>query len=79
MAPEPPCPDPPAALVRPSLSHLGSYIGPGVIIASVTIGSEELVYASRSGAIFGYGLPWCVFMPGSSRRFRYARRRVTLR
>ena len=64
MASEPLYPEPPAALVRPSLSHLAGYVGPGVIIASVTIGSGELVYASRSGAIFGYGLLWCFLYAG---------------
>ena len=57
-------PEPPAALVNPSVSHLAGYLGPGVIIASVTIGSGELVYASRSGAIFGYGLLWCFLYAG---------------
>jgi Mn2+/Fe2+ NRAMP family transporter len=33
--------------------------GAGVIIASVTIGSGEVVWASRSGAMFGYGMRWC--------------------
>ena len=56
--------EPPAALARPSLSHLAGYIGPGAIIASVTIGSGELVYASRSGAIFGYTLLWCFLYAG---------------
>jgi len=64
MASEPFYPEPPAALVRPSLSHLSGYLGPGVIIASVTIGSGELVYASRSGAIFGYALLWCFLYAG---------------
>ena len=39
-------------------------VGPGVIIASVTIGSGELVWASRSGAIFAYGMLWCFFYGG---------------
>ena len=64
MTSEPLYPEPPAALVRPSLSHLTRYAGPGLIIASVTIGSGELVYASRSGAIFGYGLLWCFLYAG---------------
>lgn len=34
------------------------FFGPGAIIASVTIGSGETVWASRSGAIFGYSLFW---------------------
>ena len=33
--------------------------GPGAIIASVTIGSGETVFASRGGAIFGYAMLWC--------------------
>ena len=39
-------------------------MGPGLIIASVTIGSGELVIASRGGAIFGYGMMWCFFYGG---------------
>jgi len=64
MAVQPLYPEPPAALVKPGLVYLGRYLGPGVIIASVTIGSGELVYASRSGAIFGYGLLWCFLYAG---------------
>ena len=64
MKTEPLYPEPPAALVRPSVWQVVGYVGPGVIIASVTIGSGELVYASRSGAIFGYGLLWCFFYAG---------------
>lgn len=40
-------------------------VGPGVIIASVTIGSGELVWASRSGAIFSYGMLWCFLYGGA--------------
>ncbi len=35
-----------------------------MIIASVTIGSGELVLASRCGAIFGYQLMWCFLLAG---------------
>jgi hypothetical protein len=35
------------------------YFGAGAIIASVTIGSGETLFASRGGAIFGYTLLWC--------------------
>lgn len=35
------------------------YFGAGAIMASVTIGSGETLFASRSGAIFGYSLMWC--------------------
>ncbi len=34
--------------------------GPGAIIASVTIGSGETLFASRCGAIFGYALVWFI-------------------
>ncbi len=61
---EPLYPEPSETLVRPRLSHFANYVGPGVIIASVTIASGELVYASRSGAIFGYGLLWCFLYAG---------------
>jgi len=36
--------------------------GPGAIIASVTIGSGEVLFASRTGAIFGYALLWFVLV-----------------
>ena len=39
--------------------------GPGAIIASVTIGSGETIFASRSGSVFGYSLFWC-FLVGST-------------
>ena len=35
------------------------YFGAGAIMASVTIGSGETLFASRSGAVFGYTLLWC--------------------
>ena len=42
--------------------------GPGAIIASVTIGSGETVFASRGGAIFGYSMLWC-FIAGGFMKF----------
>lgn len=33
-------------------------VGPGFIMASVTIGNGEVFQASRGGAIFGYGILW---------------------
>lgn len=35
------------------------FFGAGAIIASVTIGSGETLFASKGGAIFGYALLWC--------------------
>ena len=77
---EPIYPEPPEALVRPRVSHLASYVGPGVIIASVTIGSGELVYASRCGAIFGYTLLWCFLYAGVFKAIQVytAARHITL-
>lgn len=43
----------------PSLSQPRGWLlvfGPGAIIASLTIGSGELVFSSRGGALFGYSL-----------------------
>jgi len=73
-------PEPPAALVKPSLKYVMTYLGPGVIIASVTIGSGELVYAARSGAIFGYGLLWCFLYAGVFKAIQVytAARHITL-
>ena len=34
------------------------FFGPGAIIASVTIGSGELVFPARGGSMFGYNLLW---------------------
>ena len=52
-------PEPPEALRRLSLRSLWLFFGPGAIVACVTIGSGETVFASRGGAIFGYALLWC--------------------
>ena len=57
-------PEPPQELSSPSLGRRLAFVGPGVIIASVTIGSGELVWASRSGAIFGCQLLWCFLFAG---------------
>lgn len=55
---------PPENITRISFRHALRYLGPGAIIASVTIGAGELVWASRGGAIFGYGLLWCFLYAG---------------
>lgn len=61
-------PEPPHALTRGGLFNLLKYFGPGAIIASVTIGSGETVFASRGGALFGYALLWC-FVGGGIMKF----------
>ena len=40
------------------------FFGPGAIIASVTIGSGEVIFPSRAGALFGYAVLW-VFIVGA--------------
>lgn len=41
---------------------LARVFGPGAIIASVTVGTGETIFAPRVGAIFGYALLWAVVM-----------------
>lgn len=57
-------PEPPADLGRGFSWRNLKYFGAGAIIASVTIGSGETLFASRGGAIFGYSLLWC-FVAGA--------------
>nr|WP_299384050.1 Nramp family divalent metal transporter [Allomuricauda sp.] len=57
-------PKPPKALDKLTFKNILKFIGPGAIIASVTIGSGELVWASRSGAIFGTALMWAFLAAG---------------
>ncbi len=73
-------PEPPAALTRPGIVPRLALLGPGVIIASVTIGSGELVWASRSGAIFGYTMLWCFLYAGVFKAIQVytAARHITL-
>lgn len=56
--------EPPPALANPRPRHLAGFLGPGIIIASVTIGSGELLLASRSGAVFGHTMFWCFLIAG---------------
>src|SRR4030095_4012562 len=43
-----------------SWTRLLRVFGPGAIIASVTVGTGETVFAPRVGAAFGYALLWVV-------------------
>lgn len=40
------------------------FLGPGTVLAAATIGSGELVFGSRNGAVFGYSLAWCFVWAG---------------
>jgi hypothetical protein len=56
-------PEPPANLRgRMSLGTALTFFGPGAIIASLTIGSGETVFATRVGAVFGYAVLWTAFI-----------------
>ncbi len=61
-------PEPPSQLTGRRVEALLRSFGPGAIIASVTIGSGETVFASRGGALFGYALLWC-FIGGGLMKF----------
>lgn len=52
---------PPALLSRNPLAWL-TIFGPGAVIASLTIGSGELIFSSRGGSLFGYRLLWFFFL-----------------
>ena len=49
---------PPAALWSRNPLAWFRFFGPGAIVASVTVGSGEIVFPSRGGALFGYQLLW---------------------
>jgi hypothetical protein len=48
----------PAALCSRNPFAWLTFFGPGAVIASLTIGSGELIFSSRAGALFGYRLLW---------------------
>jgi len=53
-------PEPPDELKRFSLKTL-KWFGPGAVIASLTIGSGELVWTPRAFTALGYAVAWLVF------------------
>jgi Mn2+/Fe2+ NRAMP family transporter len=59
-------PDPPEEL-QPgdrNWKKLLAYFGPGAILASATLGSGEVFFAPRGGAIFGFTLLWALVFAG---------------
>jgi Mn2+/Fe2+ NRAMP family transporter len=54
----------PEQLSQLSIRNVLSFLGPGAVLAAATIGSGELVFGSRNGAVFGYGLAWCFVWAG---------------
>ena len=51
-------PDIPPAPAGGDIGRWLAIFGPGAIIASLTIGTGELVFSSRAGALFGYDILW---------------------
>lgn len=41
-----------------------TYFGPGAIVASATLGSGEVLFAPRGGAIFGFAILWTLVWAG---------------
>lgn len=61
-------PEPPKELLEAKKSgnwgKLLTYFGPGAILASVTLGSGEVLFAPRGGAIFGMAILWALVWSG---------------
>ncbi|MCO8243792.1 MULTISPECIES: Nramp family divalent metal transporter [unclassified Haladaptatus] len=59
-------PTPPKELQKGSRDwkKLLAYFGPGAIVASVTLGSGETLFAPRGGAIFGLSIIWALVWAG---------------
>lgn len=52
-------PEPPEQLRRRlRIGAAFGVLGPGVVIASANIGSGEMIFSTRGGAVFGYALIW---------------------
>ena len=49
-------PDLPKALITRSPLGWLTLFGPGAVIASVTIGTGELIFSTRGGVLFGYNI-----------------------
>jgi Mn2+/Fe2+ NRAMP family transporter len=49
-------PEPDPKLKAGKFKDLLRYLGPGIIVASASIGNGEIFFASREGALFGFSL-----------------------
>ncbi len=52
--------EPPRALISRNPVGWIRYFGPGAILASVTVGSGEVVFPSRGGSLFSYNVLWVI-------------------
>lgn len=55
-------PEPDARLARGRVTDLMRFMGPGLILASASIGSGEVFFSSRGGATFGYTMIWAFLL-----------------
>lgn len=53
---------PPSSELSGSWTRLLRVFGPGAIIASVTVGTGETIFAPRMGAVFGYTMLWVILV-----------------
>ena len=61
-------PEPPQKLRRRlTLVTAASVLGPGAIVASANIGTGEMVFAARGGALFGYALLWAFLVSAAAK------------
>jgi Mn2+/Fe2+ NRAMP family transporter len=61
-------PEPPDKLrSRLTLVTALSVLGPGAIVASANIGTGEMVFAARGGALFGYALLWAFLVSAAAK------------
>lgn len=52
--------EPPRALISRNPVGWLRYFGPGAIVASVTVGSGEVIFPSRGGSLFSYNVLWVI-------------------
>ena len=59
-------PEPPTELKKgtDNWRKLLAYFGPGAVLASMGLGSGELLFAPRGGAIFGFSILWALVWAG---------------
>ncbi|MQA94328.1 MAG: hypothetical protein GEV11_06610 [Streptosporangiales bacterium] len=63
-------PELPSEIAGPRFGFKGALLvfGPGVIVASSTIGSGELIFSARGGAVFSYAIMW-TFVVAAAAKF----------
>lgn len=55
-------PEPDKRLIRGKIKDMLAFMGPGLILASASIGSGEVFFSSKGGATFGYTMIWAFLL-----------------